>query len=221
MAQRDTTLFGKARKLEFVTSWIVSSRILGLAVLALATVATEKTGANAQTADGTIRVRMSFAEQESNNMNSTTPIAQRSRRAEMFAVFAFVAVSLLAPPIVGEMYPFTVSPMFRDHPECYCTYELFDESGQELDLESYGLHLVYDGNPPGLGMGIEAASTLHGFGEVPDLKDVADHLRVILASQENAPREIRIHQTVVNCGKVRPEPELRVMTFSTDVSEAE
>ena len=137
----------------------------------------------------------------------------------MFAVFAFVAVSLLAPPILGEMYPFTVSPMFRDHPDCYCTYQLFDETGQELDLKSYGLHLVYDGNPPGLGMGIEAPLTMHSFGEAPELTEVADHLRKILATQEDVPREIEIRQTVVRCGEARPEPQLRLMTFSTDVSE--
>lgn len=153
------------------------------------------------------------------NSQTLTPAETQVRRpAEMIAVVAFVVISLLAPAFVGEMYPFTVSPMFRDQPKHYCTYKLNDEAGDELDLKTYGLHLVYDGNPSGLGMGIEAPATLHGFGEVPDRATIIEHLRAITATQKDSPREIHVQQTVVACDGVRPSEELRRIVFSTDAA---
>lgn len=135
------------------------------------------------------------------------------RKLEMVSVFAFVAISLVAPFVLGELYPFTVSPMFRDQPEKYCTYQVFDESGNELDLEKYGLHLVYDGNPPGLGMGIEARPTMHRFGEVPDLQTVADRVRQVEQMGKQPAKQIRLCQTVVACDGTRPKAELRETTI--------
>lgn len=137
------------------------------------------------------------------------------RKAESAAVVLFVILNLVAPWIVGEMYPFTVSPMFRDQPEQYCTYQLFDGEGNELDLEPYGLHLVYDGNPPGLGMGIEANPTLHKFGEVPELNEVADHVRQVLALRKK-PGSVRLLQSVVCCNGTCPETEVRETNISLD-----
>jgi len=131
----------------------------------------------------------------------------------MVSVFAFVAISLVAPFVVGELYPFTVSPMFRDQPETYCTYQLFDESGKELALEKYGLHLVYDGNPVGLGMGIEARRTMHDFGEVPELQTVAQRVLRIEQSGKKPAEQIRLCQAVVSCDGTRPKTELRETTF--------
>ena len=76
-----------------------------------------------------------------------------NRKLEILCVVAFVVINLVGPMVVGEMYPFTISPMFSDQPSQYSVYEVFDENGQPIDSEPFGLHLVYDGNPPGLGMG--------------------------------------------------------------------
>ena len=152
----------------------------------------------------------------STNVNSQTPAR---RRGEMITVAVFIAISILVPLFVGELYPFTVSPMFRDQPKHYCTYELSDETGVQLDLETYGLHLVYDGNPPGLGMGIEAPATLHEFGEVPTLETVVDHLREVTAFQQDAPQEIHVCQNVVACDGVRPQVETRRIIFRRNALE--
>ena len=67
--------------------------------------------------------------------------------------------------------------MFSDHPSEYCTYRVLDETGQPIDSERFGLHLIYDGNPPGLGMGIQAQPTLHEFGETVTLEQLKAHVQ--------------------------------------------
>lgn len=146
---------------------------------------------------------------------STAPT--RSRKLELTAVAAFVAVNLLAPFVVGEMYPITISPMFCDQPTQYCTYEILDDSGNNLELEPFGLHLVYDGNPIGLGMGIEAKPQLHGFGEVPELAAVVEHVRTTAKLLNLKNQTIEIRQTFVCCNGTRPESETRIA--SVDLSE--
>lgn len=144
--------------------------------------------------------------------NSHNP--PKRRTIELVAVGFFVAINVFAPFLVGELYPFTVSPMFRDQPEQYCTYQLFDDSGNELELEPFGLHLVYDGNPPGLGMGIEAAPTMHEFGEVPDLAAVEEHILSVVGQQDSKAKTIHICQTVVCCNGTRPEANIREATIN-------
>ncbi len=138
------------------------------------------------------------------------------RRFEMAAVVAFVVINLLAPFVVGEMYPFTISPMFRDQPEQYCTYQLFDDAGNELDRKPFGLHLVYDGNPPGLGMGIESRARLHKFGEVPDLETVVAHIEKAASTIKPDCKTIRIVQSVVCCNGTCPEANVREATISIE-----
>jgi hypothetical protein len=104
------------------------------------------------------------------------------RNFEIAAVVGFILVHLFAPLAVGELYPFTVSPMFSDQPAEYCVYEVRDEQGKAMDLEPFGLHLVYDGNPVGLGMGIRAAPTMHEFGEVSTLDGLRKHVQQKLKS---------------------------------------
>jgi len=146
---------------------------------------------------------------EDNNNKPT-----KSRRFELVAVVLFVVVNLLAPLVVGEMYPFTISPMFRDQPEQYCTYQLFDESGNEIALETFGLHLVYDGNPPGLGMGIEAVPRMHEFGDVPNLDQVEVHVRNVAKSSGTKHSQIRVSQSVVCCNGTCPETNVREVVVS-------
>jgi len=44
----------------------------------------------------------------------TTP--RRSRSLELWLAAAFTVVHLVAPVVIGERYPFTISPMFYDQP---------------------------------------------------------------------------------------------------------
>jgi len=138
----------------------------------------------------------------------------KNRPIELVAVVVFVVVNLFAPLVVGEMYPFTISPMFCDQPTQYCTYQLYDEAGSELDLETFGLHLVYDGNPPGLGMGIEAAPQLHPFGVVPEVDEVASHVRKVADELDVRFDSVRVVQTVVCCNGKCPGANVREVVIS-------
>jgi len=55
-----------------------------------------------------------------------------------------------------------------------------DADRAPLDAESFNLHLVYDGNPPGLGMGIKPTETLHPYCLPCQQQQVTDHVRGIM-----------------------------------------
>lgn len=121
----------------------------------------------------------------------------KSRRPELVAAAAFVVLNLLAPLVIGELYPFTISPMFRDQPSQYCTYRVAKPNGEPVEsLADFGLHLVYDGNPPGLGMGIQARPTLHEFGMVGGEAEVRRHVEEVLRQRGDLPF-VDVTQTVV------------------------
>lgn len=105
-----------------------------------------------------------------------------NRTPELVVAALFVAVHLIAPWVVGERYPITISPMFQDQPAEYCLYEVFDPTGGKLDPTPFGLQLVYDGNPPGLGMGIQPPPTLHAFGQVATVAQLQAHVGQVLAN---------------------------------------
>lgn len=120
------------------------------------------------------------------------------RHFEIAVVVGFLAIHLAAPLMFGELYPFTISPMFSDQPAEYAVYEVLDSNGNSLDLEPFGLHLVYDGNPVGLGMGIKATETLHGFGEVPPLEELKTHVTDKLAEMPEL-AEVSVRRKRVFC----------------------
>jgi len=108
---------------------------------------------------------------------------RRSRSLELWLAAAFAFVHLVAPVVIGERYPFTISPMFYDQPAECCTYVLTGADGAVLDTERFNLHLVYDGNPPGLGMGIEPTETLHPYCLPCELQQVTEHVRGIMRQE--------------------------------------
>lgn len=121
-------------------------------------------------------------------------------RLELAAVAAFVLVQFFAPLVVGEVYPFTISPMFSDCPSCYALYEITDDAGNPLDAKRLGLHLVYDGNPPGFGVGVCPSPTFHAFGEVADREKITQHIRLQMKTDEKFPHRLRVRQIVVTGG---------------------
>lgn len=111
---------------------------------------------------------------------------QPRRKWELIAAAAFVVVHLTSPLWIGELYPFTISPMFCDSPTQCCRYEVFADQDRPVDARLFDLHLVYDGNPPGLGMGIVAQPTLHEFGHVATEQQVVAHVRQALRRSDVA-----------------------------------
>lgn len=152
--------------------------------------------------------------QEESDGQQEKSIPRRPRRVELIAAATFALVHIFAPFVIGEKYPFTIAPMFRDQPQCYCVYEVTDRDGQQLALEDFGLHLVYDGNPVGLGVGIEAKPTLHGFGEVPSDDELIDHVRTKLA--ELKLDAVIVRQIMVKCQENSPHESTKTWTINAD-----
>ena len=142
------------------------------------------------------------------------PKPRSRRRVELIFAGAFALLHILAPFVIGERYPFTVAPMFRDQPSCYCVYEVTDSDGKQLDLEDFGLHLVYDGNPVGLGVGIVAKPTLHGFGEQPTEKELLGHVREKLDKLRLD--EVIVKQKVVCCQNHVPSETVNTWTVKRE-----
>ena len=141
------------------------------------------------------------------------------RKLETFCVVAFVVVNLLAPLVIGEVFPFTISPMFSDQPAEYCVYRVLDRDGHPIDSEPFGLHLVYDGNPPGLGMGVQAQPTLHAFGETATLEQVKSHVKSKLVDMPEV-ESVTIERCLVRCVSNRPvESVVSIQVFRGDDSE--
>ncbi|MCH2121010.1 MAG: hypothetical protein VXX55_11595 [Planctomycetota bacterium] len=118
------------------------------------------------------------------------------RRQETVFIVGFIVINLIGPIVLGERFPFTISPMFCDEPACYCEYFVTDANGREIDLASLKLQRVYDGNPVGLGVGIQPAETLDRFGQVPTEQELSRHLLEQIDVWPDTPY-LRIEMTVV------------------------
>ena len=87
-------------------------------------------------------------------------------------VVVFVLANLILPFAIGELFPFTTAPMFRDQPRSYCEFAVFSPAGQALPLETFGLQRNYDGNPVGYGSGRLPGDSLDRFGDDQQLEQI-------------------------------------------------
>jgi hypothetical protein len=111
----------------------------------------------------------------------------RVRSGELIAIAVFVLANLIVPAVFGDLYPFTVTPMFSDSPKVYCEYRVLAPDGSILRLADFQLQREYDGNPPGLGAGLIPSVTLDRFGIVPEERAVVDHVARRLPTMEGLP----------------------------------
>ena len=126
----------------------------------------------------------------------------KERIGELLTLFAFLVGNLAVPPFVGDLYPFTVVPMFSDSPQVYCNYLVYDPEGSLLRADDFQLQREYDGNPVGLGAGLVPRPTLDRFGTVPDERAVVDHVARRLAAMDDL-RYVDVVQEVI--GQVSSE----------------
>ena len=112
-------------------------------------------------------------------MPMPTSIEQRPRlrTAEGIAIVGFLAANVIIPLVWGDVFPFTTAPMFRDTPQAYCIYHVFTTDGRELPAADFLLQRIYDGNPPGYGVGIQPPATLAEFGRVATAAEIEEHVR--------------------------------------------
>lgn len=95
----------------------------------------------------------------------------------MALVGAFVALNVLIPLWMLELYPFSIGPMFRDAPQQLTEYTAKGPEGQDIPLAELGLHRRYNGNPT-WGTGFLHRPTIDNFdGEPPPMSEVAQWVR--------------------------------------------
>jgi hypothetical protein len=135
------------------------------------------------------------AQNHTNNALSTDTKIQntfRFNRKQHYAVLicclVFILSNILIPFTLGDIYPFTIAPMFRDTPLMYANYRIYspdgtklaDNSRREIDPtgspDPFKLRRYYDGNPVGCGVGICPPKTLGDFGIVHQEKLVRKHI---------------------------------------------
>ena len=114
---------------------------------------------------------------------------------------AIVAANLIVPLTLGDVYPFTVAPMFCDAPRTYCNYRVYGPDGELLADNStrridppgapdpFCLRRYYDGNPTGLGVGICPPRTIDGgvFGSLQGEQHVRKHFEQCLREHPKLP----------------------------------
>lgn len=124
--------------------------------------------------------------------DTKVPNTFRFNRKQHYAVLicclVFALSNLLIPFTLGDIYPFTIAPMFRDTPLKYANYRVYspdgtklaDNSRREIDPtgspDPFKLRRYYDGNPVGCGVGICPPKTLGDFGIVHQEKHVRKHI---------------------------------------------
>lgn len=138
------------------------------------------------------------------------------RASEIVWVIVFALCNLALPLVFGELYPFTIAPMFRDRPQLYCQYRVVSDDGTELSLRDFELHRNYDGNPVGFGAGIKPHPSLDQFGTAPDEEVLRSHVSQILNSKYSDLRFVDVVQTVIgptDSGTVDVIREVKVRVY--------
>jgi hypothetical protein len=133
-------------------------------------------------------------------MNSSLQNRRDNRRAspgELGFIVMIVSAVLILPLVFGELFPFTSAPMFRDSPQVYCDYEITGPEGVRLKAKDFHLQRNYDGNPPGLGAGVQPAATLDRFGFAPEIATVRAHVEKLLRARPQGPAFIDVRQRVI------------------------
>jgi hypothetical protein len=96
----------------------------------------------------------------------------------------FLLANAVVPAVIGDLYPFTSGPMFRDAPTRYCNYRVLGPDGKELKPETFLIHRIYDGNPVGYGVGIKPPAILEEFGAERDEAACRNHVLAHLTKPE-------------------------------------
>ena len=118
-------------------------------------------------------------------------------RLALVSAVAFAACTLVLPIVFGELYPFTIAPMFRDSPRLYCRYMVLDPQGVQLPLHDFELQRNYDGNPVGLGAGVRPPPSVDEFGTAPDEATLRAHVARILRGRFPELSHVDVEQAVI------------------------
>ena len=124
--------------------------------------------------------------------NQPATLQKKISPLALAACGAFLVANLFIPFTLGDVYPFTVAPMFRDAPRRYENIRVFkldgsllaDNSTRRVDPlnspDPFLLRRYYDGNPVGYGVGVRPPNTLDEFGVIHDEAAIRSHLQKCL-----------------------------------------
>lgn len=129
------------------------------------------------------------------------PGATWERRFVAIVVLALIAV----PPIVRELYPFSLPSMFSRSIERLAVYEATDLDGTTIALERLHLHVPEWHDPPVRtlgrdGYGRRRPPSAHVLGEVASQDEVARAVRWSLRRDPSLPASVRVRQRVMARG---------------------
>jgi hypothetical protein len=113
-------------------------------------------------------------------------VLKASTRWPLIAAGLLLAANVVLPLILGDVYPFTSAPMFRDCPSRCANYRIFAADGRELPASDWLLSRVYDGNPVGYGVGVKPSPVIEQeFGVIADEAQVRAHVQAQLARADH------------------------------------
>lgn len=118
-------------------------------------------------------------------------------RLALTSAVTFGICNLLLSITFGDLYPFTITPMFRDSPRLYTKYQVLDPKGVQLPLRDFELQRNYDGNPLGQGAGVRMPPSLDEFGTAPNTTVVKAHISSILRERFSGLQYVDVVQTVI------------------------
>ena len=134
-------------------------------------------------------------------MGDSQPASRHSVRSRLglAATAALLAANVVVPLALGDFYPFTSAPMFRDCRGGCCNYRVFAADGSELPASDWLLQRVYDGNPVGYGVGACPPPVLEqDFGRVHTETEVRRHVTASFSLPQNAAyQRIEVVQEVI------------------------
>ncbi len=116
-----------------------------------------------------------------------------------FAAAMLLAANVVVPLALGDVYPFTSAPMFRDNPQTCCNYRVLGPDGTELPAEEWLCQRIYDGNPLGYGVGIQPPAVIEQcFGDVHSEEHVREHIqRLLLEPRHRDLPHVEVVQEVI------------------------
>ena len=109
------------------------------------------------------------------------------------------ALLLVVPPIVRELYPFSLPSMFWRRIARLAVYEVRDPRGAPVSLEKVHLHVAgWHDRPVGFGRG-EPAS-VHAPGAVASAEEIEGAVRWSLRGEGSLPAAVTVGQRAVGRG---------------------
>lgn len=125
---------------------------------------------------------------------------------EPVVLWGLAVLLLVVPPVVRELYPFSLPTMFSSAPRQVAFYIVSDPQGQNIDLERVSLHWPELHDPPVRtlgrhGFGRRDKPTIQVTGQVASVEEVEAAVRAGWAEDPSLPDMLEVRQEVYGKGE--------------------